>query len=80
MTAGFNYDFNSPAFKKAEKITNGHFETVPTIECLAQEPLDFEPGEKISVQLMPRCFGGVYGSCFRQKFRTYVKENIFDPS
>ena len=79
MTAGFNYDFNSPAFKKAEKITNGHFETVPTIECLAQEPLDFEPGERFQYSLCHDVLAAFTEVVSGKKFRTYVKENIFDP-
>ena len=45
MTAGFNYNFDCGALKKAGEITNGHYDTVDTIKCFAAEPLDFEPGD-----------------------------------
>lgn len=79
MTAGFNYNFDCGAFKKAKEITNGHYNTVDTIKCLAAEPLDFEPGEKWQYSLAHDVLAAAVEVISGKKFRDYVRENIFDP-
>jgi len=46
MTAGYSYDFLTPGFEKANKITNGKNDTLTVMKSIASDPLHFEPGEK----------------------------------
>lgn len=79
MTAGFNYNTKSPAFDKAREKTNGKFDTLETIKCLADLPLDFVPGEKWQYSLCHDVLGAFVEVVSGKKFATYVKENIFEP-
>lgn len=79
MTAGFNYDFNAPSFKKAEEITNGKFDTLTTIKCLAKEPLEFIPGKKWLYSLCHDVLGGFIEAVSGQTLADYAKKNVFLP-
>lgn len=79
MTAGFSYDMKTPAFDKARELTNGRMDTLKLIECLAEEPLDFEPGTKWQYSLCHDVLAAVVEVISGMKFRDYVKENIFMP-
>lgn len=79
MTAGFNYDTKAPAFDDARKKTNGKFDTLETIKCLADYPLDFVPGERWQYSLCHDVLGGFVEVVSGKKFGDYVKENIFEP-
>lgn len=78
MTAGFSYDMQSPAFKKAQELTNGRMETREVIKCLAEEPLHFEPGTKWNYSLCHDVLAGFVEAVSGQRFSEYVKENMFD--
>ncbi len=79
MTAGFNYNFNVPAFEKARQLTNGRMDTVDVIRCLAEEPLSFEPGTHWQYSLCHDVLAGFISVVSGQKFRDYVRQNIFEP-
>ncbi len=79
MTAGFDYNFNVPAFEKARQLTNGGMDTTEVIRCLAEEPLSFEPGTHWQYSLCHDVLAGLIGVVSGQKFRDYVRQNIFDP-
>ncbi len=79
MTAGFNYDCGSPAFEKARQRTNGRMDTIELIRCLADEPLEFDPGTHWRYSLGHDVLAGVVEVVAGKKFRDYVKENIFTP-
>ena len=79
MTAGFNYNHKVPAFEKAREKTGGRFDTVTTINELAAEPLDFDPGTHWQYSLGHDVLAAAVEVMAGKKFRTYVKENIFDP-
>lgn len=79
MTAGFNYDLTAPGFKKAREITDGAMDTVDTMRCIANQPLDFEPGTHWQYSICHDVLAAVVSVISGRKFREYVKENIFDP-
>lgn len=79
MTSGLNYNCSVPAFEKARTLTNGKMDTLTVIRCLAEEPLDFEPGSHWQYSLSHDVLAAVVEVISGQKFRDYMKENIFDP-
>ncbi len=79
MTAGFSYNFHTEGFKKAREVTGGKMDTVETIRCVAQDPLGFEPGTHWRYSICHDVLAAVVSVVSGQKFRDYVKENIFDP-
>ena len=79
MTAGFNYNCAVPAFDKARALTDGKMDTLSVIRCLAEEPLEFEPGTVWQYSLCHDVLAAVVEVISGQRFRDYMKENIFDP-
>lgn len=79
MTSGLTYNSNTPAFAKARELTGGKMDTLKVIECLAQDPLSFEPGTKWQYSLSHDVLAAVVEVISGKKFRDYVKENLFDP-
>lgn len=79
MTAGFSYDHDTTGFENAKIKTNGKFDTLTTIKCIAQDPLLFEPGTHWNYSLCHDVLAAVVEVISGMKFRDYVKENIFMP-
>ncbi len=79
MTAGFTYDRNTAGFERARQLTGGKMDTVETIRCMAMDPLSFEPGTHWQYSLCHDVLAALISVVTGQKFRDYVKENIFDP-
>lgn len=79
MTAGFDYDLNAACFQKAGKETEGRFDTVPTVKCLADKPLLFEPGTHWKYSLCHDVLAALVSVITGMKFRDYVKEKILEP-
>lgn len=79
MTAGFTYNLNAPGFQKAREITGGQMDTLETIKCVAADPLSFDPGEKWQYSICHDVLAAVVSAISGQKFRDYMKENIFEP-
>lgn len=79
MTAGFNYRNDLPAFSRARELTGGKMDTVTVARCLAQEPLEFEPGRVWKYSLCHDVLAAVVEIISGKRFRDYMKENIFDP-
>ncbi|MBO5369340.1 MAG: beta-lactamase family protein [Clostridia bacterium] len=78
MTAGFNYDLNSPSLSLARKETKGRCPTVETVKYLAREPLCFEPGDRYMYSLCHDVLAAVVEVASTMAFEEYVKKNIFD--
>lgn len=78
MTAGFNYDLNSPSLSLARKETGGRCPTVETVRYLAREPLSFEPGDRYMYSLCHDVLAAVVEVVSGMPFEEYVKQNIFD--
>ena len=79
MTAGFDYNMNTAAHKKARELTNGKMDTLTVAKCYASEPLHFEPGESWSYSLCHDVLAAAVEAISGMKFRDYVKKNILDP-
>lgn len=79
MTAGLTYNFETDAFRKARKLTDGKMDTVAVVKCLAEDPLDFEPGTRWQYSLCHDVLAGLVSVVSGMKFRDYVKKNIFGP-
>lgn len=79
MTAGFTYDMESSGFKQAGKITRGKYDTVETIKCVASDPLIFEPGTRWGYSIGHDVLAAVISVITGEKFRDYMKKNIFEP-
>lgn len=79
MTAGFTYDMNTDGINKAREITKGKMDTDKVVRCIASDPLAFEPGEKFNYSICHDVLAGLVSIVTGQKFRDYVKQNIFDP-
>ncbi|MBO5790978.1 MAG: beta-lactamase family protein [Lentisphaeria bacterium] len=78
MKAGFNYDLNAPALRRAFDDTKGSCPTREVIRYLAQEPLDFEPGTKWQYSLAHDVLAAVVEEIAGMEFNEYVTKNIFD--
>ena len=79
MTAGFSYNFNTEGFKKARELTNGKMDTVETIKCVAADPILYEPGTHWRYSIGHDVLAALISVISGQKFRDYVKDNIFAP-
>ena len=79
MTAGLTYNTNTNGIKKAREITQGKMDTDKVVRCIASDPLSFEPGEKFQYSLCHDVLAGLVSIVTGQKFRDYVKQNIFEP-
>ncbi|MBR5248235.1 MAG: beta-lactamase family protein [Lachnospiraceae bacterium] len=79
MTAGLTYNTNTEGIRKARELTGGKMDTVTTAKCIAMDTLQFEPGTHWAYSLCHDVLAALVSVVSGQKFRDYVKENIFDP-
>jgi len=79
MSAGFNYNLNSPAIQKYIKETHGEFPTRTIAKAIAEQPLDFEPGTHWQYSLCHDVLGAFIEVVSGKTLGEYMKENIFDP-
>lgn len=79
MSAGFNYNLKSAAIEKIRTDTNGACPTMKVIQALADEPLEFEPGEHFNYSLCHDVLGGLIEVITGQTLGEYMRETIFNP-
>ncbi len=79
MTAGLNYNLQTPALQEYYKACHRRCPTVELVNQLAKEPLEFEPGEGWRYSLCHDVLAALVEVLSGQKFEAYVKEHIFDP-
>ena len=79
MTAGFNYNFNTPGIGKAREETNGKMDTVKTVRRFAEGPLSFEPGTDWLYSVCHDILAGVVEIVSGIRFSEYCEKNIFEP-
>lgn len=79
MTAGLTYNFNTPAFDKARRITDGRMDTLTVARCIAQDPLVFEPGTHWNYSLCHDVLGAFVEVVSGIRFCDYVRKYIFEP-
>ena len=79
MTAGFNYNLKAPSILKAGEVTDGKYDTETVVRMLSGEPLSFEPGTHWQYSLCHDVLAGLVEIVSGEKFRDYMKHNIFEP-
>ncbi len=79
MTSGMNYKFHTPQFDEYYNIPGNTCPTVETINVLAKNPLEFDPGEGWKYGLSHDVLAALVEVLTGEKFEVYVKKNIFDP-
>lgn len=79
MSAGFNYNLNSPAIQRVREATDGRCPTLDIVRALAPEPLEFEPGEHYRYSLCHDIMGGVIELVSGMRLSEYMRVNIFEP-
>lgn len=79
MTAGLNYNKERESIRCAQQRANGCATTVQIAEALAEDPLDFEPGERFQYSLCHDVLGAVIEQASGQSFRDYMQSVLLRP-
>ena len=79
MTAGLNYDMQTPALQAYYEACDRRCPTVELVNEIAKTPLEFEPGTGWLYSLCHDVLAALVEVLSGQKFEIYVKEHIFDP-
>lgn len=79
MTAGFDYNWKTPAIGSVISASGGKSPTREIVRAIAQSPLQFEPGEHWSYSLCLDVLGGLIEEASGMKLGEYMRENIFAP-
>lgn len=79
MTAGFNYNLQTPAILQMRAATGGKCPTREVARALASQPLDFDPGTHYQYSLCHDVLAALVEVLSGQEFSAYVKDHIFDP-
>ena len=77
MTAGFDYNGNSPSLSN-ERKNNPDGTTVDYVKAIAKEPLCFDPGDRWQYSLCHDVLGGLIEVVSGKSFAEYLKESILD--
>lgn len=79
MTAGLNYDLDSPAIQEVAQRTQGRYPTVEVARALASQPLCYEPGTRWQYSLAHDVLGAVVEIVSGMRFGEYLRQNLFEP-
>lgn len=79
MTGGLTYDLGTPSVEKARRLTGGKMDTVKVAECLAEDPLTFDPGDHWQYSLCHDVLAAVVEVISGERFADYVKRHIWEP-
>ena len=79
MRGGLDYDHNRPAVQRVIKETDGRAPTLDIVRALAEDPFDFEPGDRYQYSLCLDVMGGIIELVSGMSLGEYMKKNIFDP-
>ncbi|MBQ3707994.1 MAG: beta-lactamase family protein [Clostridia bacterium] len=79
MTAGFDYNFGTPAVEEVKKATDGRCPTREVARAIAKSPLCFEPGEMWQYSLCHDVLGAFIEVVAGKRLRDYAREVLFDP-
>ena len=79
MSAGLNYDTNSPAMKDLRERTNGAPTTRQIAEAMAKTPLGFEPGTHWNYSMCHDVLAAVVEVISGERFSDYLRRHIFEP-
>ena len=79
MSAGFNYDMNSPKIREVKEKTGGHCPTREVAKAIAATPLQFEPGTHWSYSLCHDVLSAFIETVAGMRTRDWAKKVLFDP-
>lgn len=79
MTAGLNYELNTPEKKKLMDKTSGNFNTRDFVKAIAEEPLLFEPGNGWRYSYCHDVLAVLIEVLSGKTFGEYLNECIFIP-
>lgn len=79
MTAGFDYNFNTPAINALRKETENKCTAREVSRAIAQSPLCFEPGTRWQYSLCHDVLGGFIEAITGKRLRDYAREVLFEP-
>lgn len=79
MTAGFDYNFDTPAIRAVRERTAGAMPTLEVVRAIAESPLCFQPGERWGYSLGFDVLGGLVELVSGERFADYVRRHIFEP-
>ncbi len=79
MTSGLDYNFSRPAVLRVKEETDGRCPTLDIVRALAEDPIDFDPGERYQYSLSHDVLGGLVELVSGISLGEYMRENIFEP-
>ena len=79
MTAGIDYNLERPGMLRAKERTLGRCPTLEMVRAMAEDPFDFEPGEKFQYSLCLDIVGGLVELVSGMSLGEYMRKNIFEP-
>ena len=79
MTAGLNYDMQTPALKEYYEACDYRCPTVEMVNEIAKTPLEFEPGTGWRYSLCHDVLAALVEVLSGERFENYVKKHIFAP-
>ncbi len=79
MTSGMSYQLRTPQMLEYYETNTNGCPTVETVNRLAKNPLEFEPGEGWKYSLSHDVLAALVEVLSGEKFELYVKKHIFDP-
>lgn len=78
MTGGLDYNLSRPAITRL-LARDPEADTAAVASAMAEDPLDFQPGEKFQYSLCHDVLAAVVEKVTGQTFRAYVLENVARP-
>lgn len=79
MQSGMDYLLDTPGITGVLKRNNGHGTTRELVDAMAEDPLNFHPGEHYSYSLSHDVLGAVVEVVSGMSLGEYYTKNIFDP-
>ena len=79
MSAGLDYNLNSPELQEFSKATDGRCPTREAMKYIARRPIGFEPGTRWQYSLCHDVLAALIEVVSGERFSDYVKKNIFEP-
>ncbi len=79
MTAGFDYNFNTPHINELRRNTENKCTARDVARAIAKSPLKFEPGMRWSYSLCHDVLGALIETLSGKRLRDYAREVLFSP-
>ncbi|MBR5111439.1 MAG: serine hydrolase [Clostridia bacterium] len=79
MQGGLDYDLAAPAIRRKIRESGGDAGTVEMVNCFAEKPLLFDPGQGFKYSLCHDVVGAIVEVIAGKPLSTVAKENVLDP-